>query len=193
MPFEFEPTEIPDVVVVRPRVFPDARGRFLETFKRSEFAANGIDLEPAQVNESTSARGVLRGLHYQTDPHAQGKLVRIVSGSALDVAVDIRHGSPSFGRHVAVELTASGLEMMWVPPGFAHGFCALQDNTQLLYLLSAEYSPQCEAGINPLDAALGIRWPYPADRLQLVERDRGYPALADAESGFRFPTAAPGS
>ena len=180
MPFRFERLQIPDVVRIVPRVFPDERGVFWESLKRSDFAAFGIELDVVQVNESISRRGTLRGLHYQLPPHAQGKLVRVLAGAAWDVALDLREGSPTFGRHVAVELSADNRHLLWIPPGFAHGFCALEDGTHFLYLQDAEYRPEAERGVHPLDPALGIAWPLPAEELLLSAKDNALPPLQKA-------------
>ncbi len=191
MPFRFERLQIPDVVRIVPRVFPDERGAFWESLKRSDFAAFGIELDVVQVNESISRRGTLRGLHYQLPPHAQGKLVRVLAGAAWDVALDLREGSPTFGRHVAVELSADNRHLLWIPPGFAHGFCALEDGTHFLYLQDAEYRPEAERGVHPLDPALGIAWPLPAEELLLSAKDNALPPLAEANrAGFVFEGSA---
>jgi dTDP-4-dehydrorhamnose 3,5-epimerase len=187
MPFEFQRLEIPDVVLITPRVFPDGRGEFMETFKHSDFAEFGIDLRIGQVNESVSRRGTLRGLHYQLRPQAQGKLVRALAGSVVDVAVDLRRDSPSFGNHVAARLDANAHAMMWIPEGFAHGFCALADDTRFLYMQTAEYAPGAERGIHPLDSELAIDWGLPEPQLLLSAKDRQLPGISDAEHDFRLP------
>ena len=185
MPFTFQRLEIPDLVLVQPRVFPDGRGWFLETFKASDFAAAGIQGPIVQSNESASARGVLRGLHYQVHPHAQGKLVRVPRGAAQDVAVDLRCGSATFGKHVSVTLSGDNQHALWIPPGFAHGVCALEDDTQLLYLITgSEYRPDAERGIHPHDPALGIRWEVASSARSLSDRDAALPPLAEAEIEF---------
>lgn len=183
---KFIPTRLPDVVVIEPAVFGDERGWFMESFSQKRFADGlaALGLPPArpfvQDNESMSARGVLRGLHYQLPPHPQGKLVRVAQGAALDVAVDIRRGSPSFGQWVAVELSADNRLQMWIPEGFAHGFVALQDNTRFLYKTTDFYAKDCERAIRWDDPAIGIAWP---DGLQprLASKDATAPPLADAE------------
>ncbi len=186
MPFEFESTAIPDVRLVTAARFHDARGYFLETFRAEAFHEQGIDLRAAQVNESVSCARTVRGLHYQLEPHAQGKLVRVLRGAVLDVAVDVRKGSPHYGQHVAIELDADNGRMMWIPPGFAHGFCALADDTHFLYLQTAEYEPAAEAGFTPLDATLGIDWPFAEADLLLSDKDRALPPLAAASLNFRY-------
>ena len=138
MPFEFKPQEIKDVILAEPKVFGDARGFFMETYKKSDFFANGIDVEFNQDNHSKSTKGVLRGLHFQKAPHAQAKLVRCSKGRIYDVAVDIRKGSSTFGKYVKVELSEENKRMLFIPAGFAHGFVALSDAVELLYKASEE-------------------------------------------------------
>jgi dTDP-4-dehydrorhamnose 3,5-epimerase len=187
MPASFAQAPIPGLVVVQPRVFPDSRGYFLETYKDSEYRAAGIVGPFTQSNHSCSARGVLRGLHYQLPPHEQGKLVRVVKGRSWDVAVDIRRGSPTFGRWFGLELSGANHAMLWIPGGFAHGFQVLEDDTHLLYQCTAEYHAAAEAGIRWDDPALGITWPLPIANLSA--KDRALPVLADAvlfPAGYRF-------
>lgn len=154
----FITTPIDGLVLHEPRVFSDDRGHFLETFNRSLFAGQGVDREFVQDNESVSRKGVIRGLHLQRPPHAQGKLVRVVRGAALDVAVDLRKNSPTFGRHFAAELNERNRRMLWIPAGFAHGFEALEDETVFLYKVTDYYHPASEAGIRFDDPELGIGW-----------------------------------
>jgi dTDP-4-dehydrorhamnose 3,5-epimerase len=185
---KFTATRLPDVVVIEPVVFGDERGWFMESFSQRRFveglAALGLPVPRpfVQDNESMSARGVLRGLHYQLPPHAQGKLVRVVQGAALDVAVDIRRGSPAFGQWVAVELNAENRRQLWIPEGFAHGFVALQDDTRFLYKTTDFYAKASERAIRWDDPAIGIEWPagLPA---RLAPKDAEAPLLADAD-GF---------
>jgi len=186
MPLEVAPTDIPDVLLVRSEVLRDARGGFLETFKQSVLAAQGADVRVAQVSESISQAKVLRGLHYQLEPHAQGKLVRVLRGAVMDVAIDVRRGSPWFGQHVAIELSAENRQLLWIPPGFAHGFCALEDDTHFLYMQTAEYAPDAEAGINPFDPEIGLRWPFPHDDMTLSNKDLELPALSSALLNFDY-------
>jgi dTDP-4-dehydrorhamnose 3,5-epimerase len=157
---EFEPTAIPDVVLIRPKVFGDARGFFLESWEERKFAAAGIDAHFVQDNHSRSGRHILRGLHYQIQ-HPQGKLVRVVSGAVFDVAVDIRRSSPTFGRWVGVTLSAENHHMLWVPPGFAHGFVVLSDSADFLYRCTDFYAPQHERAVLWNDPDLGVKWPLP--------------------------------
>jgi len=176
--FEFIPQAVPDVVLVRPRVLGDARGFFAETWKRDEFAAGGIAADFVQDNHARSSRkGVLRGLHFQRAPHAQAKLLRCVRGRVLDVAVDIRRGSPTFGRHVAVELSDENHAILFVPRGLAHGYLTLTDEADVLYKVDAPYAAQAEGGLAWNDPDVGIAWPV-ADPV-LSERDRRWPRLRD--------------
>lgn len=180
-------TRLPDVVIVEPAVFADTRGWFMESFNQRRFhdglAALGLP-QPrpfVQDNESQSARGVLRGLHYQLPPHAQGKLVRVVQGAVLDVAVDIRRGSPHFGQWVAVELNADNRRQLWIPEGFAHGFMALTDEARFLYKTTDVYARDCERAIRWDDPAIGIDWPAGIAPL-LATKDAEAPLLAQAET-----------
>ena len=186
MPFSFQPfAEIKDVILIEPKAFGDDRGWFMETFKRSDFEKHGIPHEFRQDNQSRStAKGIVRGLHYQANPMAQGKLVRCVAGAIYDVAVDIRRGSPTYGKWVGVELSADNRRIVWVPPGFAHGVCALTDVTDILYKATAEYSPQHDRGIRWDDPAIGIAWPTRAPILSA--KDAAAPLLAEAEHDFTW-------
>jgi len=176
MPFTFAPTELPDVILISPTVYGDDRGFFMETYKRSEFVAAGIDAPLVQENHSRSAAGTLRGLHFQREPRAQGKLVRVARGAIYDVAVDIRQGSPTFGRWVAITLTAESRQSLYVPPGFAHGFCVVADVAEVIYMTTEEYAPDLEHGIPWNDPALAIPWPISEPTLSA--RDRVWPPLA---------------
>ena len=183
---KFTATRLPDVVLIEPAVFGDDRGWFMESFSQKRFAdglaALGLPLPRpfVQDNESQSAAGVLRGLHYQLPPHPQGKLVRVTQGAALDVAVDIRRGSPTFRQWVAEELSADNRRQMWIPEGFAHGFVALQDNTRFLYKTTDFYARDSERAIRWDDPALGIAWPAGLQP-RLASKDAEAPLLADAE------------
>lgn len=184
MPFRFRRLEIPEVILVEPRVFTDQRGFFMETYKYSDFASFGIRDRFVQDNHSRSVRGVLRGLHYQNPPKAQGKLVRVIAGEIFDVAVDIRRGSPTYGKWVGVRLSADNRKMVYIPPGFAHGFVVLSDWAEVLYKVTEEYAPDCEAGIIWNDPEIGIQWPV-KDPL-LSERDAHWPSLSEAVNGFVY-------
>ena len=180
-------TRLPDVVIVEPAVFADERGWFMESFNQRRFhdglAALGLP-QPrpfVQDNESQSARGVLRGLHYQLPPHPQGKLVRVLQGAVLDVAVDIRRGSPHFGQWVAVELSADNRRQLWIPEGFAHGFMALSDDARFFYKTTDVYARDCERAIRWNDPAIAIAWPAGTTPL-LAPKDADAPLLAQAET-----------
>ncbi len=154
------PTAIPEVLILEPKVFGDARGFFFESFNQKAFnEATGLNLNFVQDNHSRSAKGVLRGLHYQLPPHAQGKLVRVVRGAVFDVAVDIRQGSPTFGQWVGVELSEDNHRQLWIPPGFAHGFLTLSDSADFLYKTTNYYAPSHERCIAWNDPQIGIQWP----------------------------------
>jgi len=152
------PTALPDVLLIEPSVFGDARGFFFESYNRRSMAAAGIEVEFVQDNHSRSARGVLRGLHYQIQ-HAQGKLVRVVSGEVYDVAVDMRRSSPTFGRSIGMTLSAHDKKMLWIPPGFAHGFLVLSEAAEFLYKTTDYWYPEFERSLLWNDSALGIAWP----------------------------------
>ena len=176
MPVSIEPTDLPGVVLVVPRVFTDDRGYFMETFKRSEFERAGLDLPFVQENHSRSSAGTLRGLHYQREPKAQGKLVRVVLGEIFDVAVDIRQGSPTFGRWVSATLSAENRWAIYIPPGFAHGFCVTSAEAEVIYKTTEEYAPEYEEGIRWDDPGLAITWPVASPVLS--PRDQRWPSLA---------------
>ncbi len=173
-------TDLPGVLILEPKVFGDARGFFQETWNAKVFADIGIDAQFVQDNHSRSAKGILRGLHYQLQ-EPQGKLVRVTSGRVFDVAVDIRRSSPHFGRWTGVELSGENKRMFWVPPGFAHGFVALEDETDFLYKCTALYAPQWDRGIAWNDPAIGIEWPLEGLAPQLSAKDTAAIALKDAE------------
>ena len=180
---QFIAQAIPDVFVIEPKVHGDHRGYFVETFRQDKFeAAVGYKVDFVQDNESKSSQGVLRGLHFQLAPHAQSKLVRVIEGSVLDVAVDIRQGSPTFGQHVAVELSGDNKKQMFVPRGFAHGFVVLTDTATFAYKVDNYYSPECDRGLAFDDKTLNIDWKLDAKRLLLSDKDTQQPklkALAD--------------
>jgi len=175
MPFEFERLEIPDVILVKPRVFEDERGFFMETYKKPDFAKAGIDVEFVQENHSYSTYGVLRGLHFQRKPYAQSKLVRCVRGKIFDVAVDIRRDSPTFSKYVAVELSAENKHMLFVPQGFAHGFLVVSEEAEVTYIVDNIYSGSHEEGIIWNDQTLHIKWPI--IKPILSEKDENLPPL----------------
>jgi dTDP-4-dehydrorhamnose 3,5-epimerase len=183
---EVIPLAIPDVRVLRPRKFGDHRGFFSETYNRRAFAAAGIDVEFVQDNHSLSAEpGVLRGLHFQTPPIAQAKLVRVVRGRIWDVAVDIRRGSPTFGKHVAAEVSAADWNQIYIPTGFAHGFVTLEPDCEVIYKVTDYYSPDHDRGLAWDDPALGIQWPLPSGTAPILsDKDRRHPRLADLPAYF---------
>ena len=178
MPFTFEKQKIEDVILVKPKVFGDERGFFMETYKKSDFFANGITVEFNQDNHSKSTKGVLRGLHYQAKPYGQAKLVRCSRGRIYDVAVDIRPNSKTFGQYVKVELSEDNKQMLFIPEGFAHGFVVLSDEAELLYKASGEYAPQADRGVLWSDKDINIDWEIDFEPL-LSEKDKVQPALKD--------------
>ncbi len=180
-------TAIPDVVIIEPMVHGDHRGYFVETFradKLEEFL--GFKVNFCQDNESKSSKGVLRGLHYQLAPKAQTKLVRVIQGKVLDVAVDIRKGSPTFGQHVAIELSAENKRQLFVPRGFAHAFVVLEDDTVFAYKVDNYYSPENDRGIRFNDEALGINWILETEELNLSEKDKIQPLLNETNEIFEY-------
>lgn len=184
MPFRFERLSIPDVILIEPQIFGDQRGFFLEMYKRSEFLANGIKEEFVQDNFSHSTRGVLRGLHYQRPPRAQAKLVTVLRGTVFDVVVDIRKGSPTYGQWVGITLSDQRRQMLYVPVGFAHGFCVLSEEADFAYKVSTEYAPELDSGILWNDPALGIPWPI--DEPVLSSKDLHLPRLCEAPVDFVY-------
>ena len=177
-------TALEGVVIIEPRIFKDARGYFFESFSQKEFNEKVMPIDFVQDNESMSSYGVMRGLHYQRMPYTQSKLVRCVKGAVLDVAVDIRKGSPTFGQHVAVELTEENHRQIFIPRGFAHGFAVLSDVAVFQYKCDNFYAPQADAGIQLLDEALGIDWKIPTAEAILSEKDLKHPLLKDAVLDF---------
>jgi dTDP-4-dehydrorhamnose 3,5-epimerase len=182
MPFSFTKLSIPDVILVEARTFPDDRGFFMESFKKSEFSKNGIDVKFVQDNYSHSTKGALRGLHYQKDPMAQAKLVMAIKGEIFDVAVDIRKNSPTFGKWVGEILSEKNHRLLYVPEGFAHGFLVLSDEADVTYKVNNEYSPENDRGILWSDPAIGVEWPM--DNPMLSEKDSKQPILQNADNDF---------
>lgn len=184
---EYWRLRIPDVIAFAPKRIGDARGFFSETFRQDAFAAAVDPPTFVQDNHSYSqVAGVIRGLHFQRPPRAQGKLVRVVRGAIFDVAVDIRHGSPTYGEHVGEMLSAENWLQLWIPPGFAHGYCVLEPDTEVVYKASDYYSPADEAGLAFDDPALAIAWPVRPEAARLSDKDRHYPKLAELTPCFRF-------
>jgi dTDP-4-dehydrorhamnose 3,5-epimerase len=177
------PLAIPDVLLIEPKVFGDARGFFFESFNQKAFnEATGTNHQFVQDNHSRSTKGVLRGLHYQLPPHAQGKLVRVVQGAAFDVAVDIRKSSPTFGQWVGELLSSDNHRQLWIPPGFAHGFLVLSESADFLYKTTSYYEPQSDRGLHWADPAIGIEWPQVDIPFELSAKDQAAPLLRDAET-----------
>jgi dTDP-4-dehydrorhamnose 3,5-epimerase len=184
---QIERLPIPDVLCISPKKHGDERGFFSEVYRGDVLAAQGL-VEPfVQDNHVLSAaRGVLRGLHFQLAPNVQGKLIRCTKGAILDVAVDIRRGSPTFGRHVSIELSAHNWRQVWVPRGFAHGYVTLEPDCEVIYKVTSYYDPASERGLAWDDPALGIDWRVPVDQLTLSAKDRTNPILADLEAAFSY-------
>jgi dTDP-4-dehydrorhamnose 3,5-epimerase len=182
MPFTFTPLKIPEVILVEPEGFRDDRGLFAEIYKKSAFTAAGITESFVQDNYSCSRQGVLRGLHYQKHPKAQGKLVGVLRGRIFDVAVDLRPDAPTYGKWVGEELSSDNLKRLYIPPGFAHGFCVLSDEADVMYKVTAEYGPEVDRGVIWNDPAIGIAWPVPDPVVS--EKDAQLPVLAEADHNF---------
>lgn len=180
----FKETSIPGLILVEPKVFRDDRGYFLESFNRRTFSEAGINAEFVQDNQSLSNRGTLRGLHGQADPFAQGKLVRVIQGRAIDIAVDIRKNSSTYGQHVRVELTGDNFKMLWIPPGFLHGFSTLEDNTIFAYKVTNLYDKASEIGVKWNDPDLNIDWGIGENEAMLSDKDQILPLFKDFISPF---------
>lgn len=184
---EVKKTDIEGVLIIEPKVFGDARGYFLESFNAKEFAEKtGLNINFVQDNESMSSYGVMRGLHFQNPPFTQSKLVRCVKGAVLDVAVDIRKGSPTYGKHVAVELTEENHRQFFIPRGFAHGFAVLSETAVFQYKCDNYYAPHADGGINILDRSLCIDWRIPTDKALLSEKDTAHCLLREFKSPFDY-------
>jgi dTDP-4-dehydrorhamnose 3,5-epimerase len=184
---EFIPQAVPDVLLIKPKVFGDDRGYFVETFRQDKFEqAVGHKVTFVQDNESKSTKGVLRGLHFQLPPFAQSKLVRVIEGKVLDVAVDIRQGSPTFGQYVAAELSAENKHQLFVPRGFAHGFVVLSETAIFAYKVDNYYSPECDCGLAFDDASLNINWQLAKEQLKLSEKDLKQPDLVGLGLCFEY-------
>jgi dTDP-4-dehydrorhamnose 3,5-epimerase len=182
VPVEIQSTEIEGVLEIRPKIFSDMRGFFTETYNRETWVAKGFVEEFVQDNLSLSAKGTLRGMHYQIEPRAMGKLVRAVRGAVYDVAVDLRRGSPTFGKWIGRELSAENHLMLWVPVGFAHGFVALEDDTLVYYKCTGTHSPEHERSVSYKDPAIGIEWPM--EPTLITDKDAQAPLLRDADFNF---------
>ena len=182
----FTNTDIPDLLVFEPAVFEDSRGYFFESYNEKNFQNEGIDIKFVQDNQSSSAYGVIRGLHYQLAPHAQIKLVRVLHGKILDVVVDIRKGSPTFGKVFCIELSDENKKQLFIPPGFAHGFSVLSNKAEVLYKCNEFYNKETEAGIIYNDLALAIDWKIPADKAIISEKDVLLPSLENCKTNFVY-------
>ena len=186
---EFIKQSIPDVWLIKPKVFGDDRGYFMETFRQDTFEeAIGFKVNFIQDNESKSTKGVLRGLHFQKPPYAQSKLVRVIEGKVLDVAVDIRKGSPTFGQTVSAELSSENKHQLFIPRGFAHAFVVLSDSAIFAYKVDNYYSPECDRGLAFDEASLNIDWQLPKEQLKLSDKDLKQPSLVDLETCFEYGT-----
>lgn len=178
-------TKIPGLLIIEPKVFGDERGFFMESYNKKRYQEAGVNVEFVQDNLSQSKRGVLRGLHYQAPPFGQGKLVTVIKGAVLDVAVDIREGSPTYGQYEMIELTGDNKKQFWIPEGFAHGFLTLEDDTVFAYKCTNVYSPEHDRGVKFDDPAIGIEWPEMGE-LTVSEKDQKQPLLALIEKVFEF-------
>jgi len=184
MPFTFKKLEIPEIILIEPKIFPDGRGFFMEMYKHSDFVHMGIKEHFVQDNYSRSRKGVLRGLHFQKNPNAQGKLVQCIKGKIFDVTVDIRKGSPTFSRWVSVELSEESKRMLYIPPYFAHGFVVLSETADVIYKCTKEYSPEDDRGIIWNDPDINISWPIKEPILS--EKDAEFPLLKNVDSNFEY-------
>jgi dTDP-4-dehydrorhamnose 3,5-epimerase len=184
MPFRY--TDISGLLIFEPRVFEDSRGYFYESYNERVFQEAGIDLRFVQDNQSSSGYGVIRGLHYQLPPHAQAKLVRVLRGTILDVAVDIRKGSPTFGKAFTIELSGENRIQLFIPPGFAHGFSVLSEQAEVLYKCDAFYNKDSDAGIYFDDPELKINWKIPREKMIISDKDKVLPMLAECKNSFVY-------
>jgi dTDP-4-dehydrorhamnose 3,5-epimerase len=182
----FIKTEFPGLLIIEPTVFKDSRGYFFESYNESNFRAEGIDIRFVQDNQSKSSYGVIRGLHYQLNPRAQTKLIRVLSGRILDVVVDIRLGSPTFGKTFSIELSADNNKQLLIPKGFAHGFSVLSETAEVIYKCDEFYYKESEAGISYNDAILQINWQIPTDQAMISEKDLNQPLLENCKNNFVF-------
>jgi dTDP-4-dehydrorhamnose 3,5-epimerase len=182
----FIKTDFPGLFVIEPTVYKDSRGYFFESYNQQQFKAEGIDIDFVQDNQSKSSYGVIRGLHYQLNPYAQTKLMRVLSGKILDIAVDIRKGSPTYGKVFALELSAENNKQILIPKGFAHGFSVLSETAEVMYKCDAFYNKESEAGIMYNDADLNIDWQVPAGKAIISDKDRFHPSIEDCKNNFVF-------
>ncbi len=185
----FQPLAISDIIQMTPKLIGDDRGVFCETYSRKTWLDHGIEATFVQDNHSVSlSKGTVRGLHFQAPPHAQGKLVRVVKGSIFDVAVDLRHGSPTYGRYVSALLSAENWSQLWIPVGFAHGFCTLEDKTEVVYKVTDYYAPEVDCGVRWDDPALAIAWPVGDGDATISAKDRRHPRLHELPAYFSYPS-----
>jgi len=182
----FIQTDFPGLIIIEPTVFADSRGYFFESYNENNFKAAGIDIRFVQDNQSRSAYGVIRGLHYQLAPHAQTKLIRVLSGSILDVAVDIRKGSPTYGQVFSLELSAANYKQLLIPKGFAHGFSVLSETAEVMYKCDAFYHKESEAGIVHNDSTLNIDWQVPSGKAIISGKDLEHPSITECKNNFVF-------
>jgi dTDP-4-dehydrorhamnose 3,5-epimerase len=182
----FISTDIPDLLVFEPKVFADSRGYFFESYSEKIFEQQGLHLHFVQDNQSSSSYGVIRGLHYQLNPHAQTKLVRVLAGRILDVAVDVRNGSPTYGKYFSIELSDENKKQLLVPKGFAHGFSVLSERAVVMYKCDAFYSKESEGGFRFDDPALNIDWQIPHDKAVISDKDQVLPFLESVKTNFTF-------
>jgi dTDP-4-dehydrorhamnose 3,5-epimerase len=186
-PVQVEPTDLPGVVIVRTRWFEDARGSFSEVYNQADFLAAGLPSGFIQENHVVNpVAGTVRGMHFQRPPFAQAKLIRVVKGAVLDISIDIRQGSPNYGRCVAVALSSTDRNQLFIPAGFAHGYCTIEPGTEIVYRVDAPYNPEAEAGVSWDDPDLGIVWPIARERVLISERDRLLPRLAEIPAFFTY-------
>jgi dTDP-4-dehydrorhamnose 3,5-epimerase len=188
MSLKFTPADLPGVTIIEPEIFADERGYLMETYKRSEFVAAGLTVEFVQENHSRSVHGTLRGLHLQCEPKAQAKLVRVIEGAVFDVVADVRRDSPTFGQWAGFVLSAENRRLLFVPAGYAHGFCVTSAEAQVVYKMTAEYAPELEQGVRWDDPVLAIKWPVSSPRLS--PRDSRWPALSEHVGDERLRPAA---
>ena len=182
----FTKTNIPDLLVFEPKIFEDSRGYFFESFNLQTYKAEGIDINFVQDNQSSSQYGVIRGLHYQLNPHAQAKLIRVLAGRILDVAVDIRNGSPAFGKSYSIELSAENKKQLFIPAGFAHGFSVLSEQAEVFYKCDSFYNKESEGGIMYNDPSLNIDWKIPAGRETISDKDMRLPLFSECRNNFEY-------
>lgn len=182
----FITTDIPDLLVFEPKVFGDSRGYFFESYSERVFAQEGITMRFVQDNQSSSSYGVIRGLHYQLNPHAQTKLVRVLAGRILDVAVDVRNGSPTYGKYFSIELSAENKKQLLVPKGFAHGFSVLSERAEVMYKCDGFYNKESEGGFRFDDPSLNIDWQIPHDKAIISDKDQVLPFLESVKTNFDF-------